>query len=84
MTMFTEDVDDGLTFEAKVPWGQLRSPATICPVWLQSSSMACTKIKRKNHNHLIDKNNHTDDLIIWVSNIYYNISISFSVSLIAS
>lgn len=32
------------TFEAKVPWGHLRSPATICPVWLQSSSIAWQEV----------------------------------------
>lgn len=29
------------TLEAKVPCGHFRSPATIWPVWLQSSSIAC-------------------------------------------
>lgn len=52
-TLFAEDVDDGLTFEAKVPCGQLRSPATICPAWLQSSSMAW-KYTSKEKKNLID------------------------------
>ncbi len=29
------------TFEAKVPCGQPSNAASICPVWLQSSSIAC-------------------------------------------
>ena len=29
------------TFEANVPWPQPVSAASICPVWLQSSSIAC-------------------------------------------